>query len=306
MFKFYALFLFLSINSNAITQNIPTDKSVPVVAYWQKNDSKTLSITTTTKKTQAGKEPVFAKNTCEAQLKITDSTAEGYTIEWTYKDAGNAVRNIPELSGINSLFTNLKIIYKTDDVGMFKELVNYEEVKTFLYKAMDGLFNMAKDTSGTAIVKKEFQKIFSSRESLEQLLLRDISLFHSAYGVEYSFKPQIVETSLPNFIGGDPWPAQLSLKLSKLNAKENFAQVQITQEIDEAKAAAIITEYLAKLSASQGKELPKEEIPSGIIIKDLTEFDIVLSSGWIKRAYMKRLAKVSDVEKLNTYEIIIK
>jgi hypothetical protein len=137
-------------------------------------------------------------------------------------------------------------------------------------------------------------------------LLRDIALYHSAYGVEYSFTPQITETTLPNFIGGDPWPAQVSLKLSKLNAKEDLAQVQINQEIDQVKAAAIIKQYIAKLSAAQGKELPKDALPSTIMIKDNTEFDIVLSSGWIKRAYMKRVAKVSDIEKTGTYKIVMK
>ena len=60
------------------------------------------------------------------------------------------------------------------------------------------------------------------------------------------------------------------------------------------------------MAANQGKEVPKDAMPASIMIKDLTEFDVVLSSGWIKRAYMKRIAKAGDVEKVDTYEIIMK
>lgn len=306
MRKICILLVVVFIANFVIAQNIATENSAPVVAYWQKTDKKKLSITRTTKKTEAGKTPVFNTNTCEAQLQIIDSTAEGYTIEWTYKDAGSAAKNVPELSGITSLFTNLKIIYKTDDVGSFKELVNYEDVKKFLFNSMDALFQLAKDTSGIAMVKKEFQKIFSSRESLQQLLLRDISLYHTAYGVEYSLTPQTGETTLPNFLGGEPWPAQLSLKLSQLKAKEDFAQVQMIQEIDQVKAAEIMKQFIAKMAATQGKELPKDALPSTLMIKDHTEFDIVLSTGWIKRAYMKRMAQTGDFEKVDTYEIVMK
>lgn len=305
MRKICILLMIVSSTNFLSAQNIATENSVPVVAYWQKTDVKKLSITRTTKKTEAGKTTVFNTNTCEAQLKIVDSTTEGYTIDWTYKDAGTAAKNSPELSGITSLFTNLNIRYKTDDVGSFKELVNYEEVKKFLYTAMDALFQLAKDTSGINMINTEFKKILSSRESLQQLLLRDISLYHTAYGVEYSFTPQTGETSLPNFLGGEPWPAQLSLKLSQLKTKEDFAQVQMNQEIDQEKAAIIMKQFISRIAASQGKEVPKDALPSVLIIKDHNEFDIVLSSGWIKRAYMKRMARSGDVEKVDTYEILM-
>ena len=272
MKKIWVLFFIVSEAKLVSAQNIPTENSTPVVAYWQKKDQKKLSITRTTKKTETGKSPVFNSNTCEAQMQIIDSTTEGYTIVWTYKDAGTAAKKYPELTNITSLFNNLKIIYKTDEVGSFKELVNYEDVRKFLYHSMDALFQLAKDTAGISLIKTEFQKIFSSRESLQQLLLRDISLYHTVYGVEYSFTPQTGETELPNFLGGDPWPAQLSLKLSQLKAKEDFAQVQMIQEIDEVKAAAIMKKFISKMAANQGKEVPKDAMPASIMIKDLTEF----------------------------------
>ena len=306
MIKFCIL-LFLAFNCVFVfAQNVATDSSAPVVAYWQKAEKKQLSITRTTQKTNAGKAAARVTNTCEASLQIKDSTAEEYTIEWTYKDAGSAVKGKPQLNDLNSLLTNLKIIYTTDDVGMFKELVNYEEMRSFLHKAMDAMFKLAQDTTGLYLAKKELLQIFSSRESLEQILLRDIALYHSAYGLEYSFTPHIEETALPNFLGGDPWPAHISLKLSQLKPKQNFAQVYIDQEIDQEKAAVIMKQFVSKMAASQGKEVPQDEMPTSLIIKDHTEFDIILSTGWIKRVYMKRFAKTGDLEKVDTYEIVMK
>ena len=299
---FYTSFVFLT----GFAQNVATDTSAPVVAYWRLGDKKNLTIKKTVEQTQDGKPTKSSNNTYEVSLRVIDSTKENYTVEWIYKDGGSEIGKNPSLKDFNSLLTNLKIVYKTDEVGSFEELVNYDEIRRFLNQAIDLIVKQSKDTVGMRAVVQQLNQVFSTREGIEQLVLRDITLYHAVYGVEYSVHPTVTETTLPNFLGGDPWPATVSMKLAQPQPKQNSVQVIIDQEIDQVKAAAIIKQLAQKMAAATGKEVSEKDLPSYLMIKDHSEFDVILSSGWIKRAYMKRLAKSDDVGKTEIYEMVLR
>jgi len=52
--------------------------------------------------------------------------------------------------------------------------------------------------------------------------------------------------------------------------------------------------------------MQEDEFPSSININDHSEFDIALSSGWVKRAFVKRIAETDDVKKTDMIEIKMK
>ena len=298
-----ACLLFLSLFSNA--QNIPTDTSAPVVAYWRLGEKKTIRITKTVEKTKGGNQESFATNSCEAVITVKDSVKEGYTLQWKYTSLGNGEKPLQSMPEIYTLFKNLVVVYKTNDVGSFSELVNYAEVKKLIDASFSSFSKTAKDTSlAFRNAMKEMQAVFKSRESIEQLILKDISLFHTPFGLEYTLRKQEQEAELPNFLGGDPWPAVQSFQLTALKPKQDMAQIAIGQTIDEVKAATILKAFFTKLST--GKKIQEDEFPSYISIKDHHEFDVALSSGWIRRAYLQRTAQTDDIKKTETLEIIMK
>jgi hypothetical protein len=276
-------------------QNIATDTSAPFVAYWKKGEKKTFTITKKVEKTESSKIISTASNTCTVSVTVKDSTAEGYTLEWNYKYPQQAAR----IAGFEFLLNGLKVIYKTDDVGSFKELVNYDEIKMFLDKSLKAFASTAKDTTGMTTVMSQVKKVFSSRESVEQLLLREVSLYHTPYGVEYSINKTVTETELPNFIGGDPWPALLTMRLSGKPSSQ-IAQAVMDMEIDKVKAAENIKTFLVKTGQAMGKEVPESELPSYLEIKDRYQFDMVLKTGWIKTASVKRIANYGGKGKIET------
>lgn len=298
---------FLCFSFISIAQNIPTDTSAPVVAYWLLGEKKLVRITKTVEKTKAGKRESFANSNYEAAITVRDSVKEGYTMEWKYTSFGSSEGYLQSLPELHTLLKNLTIVYKTDDVGSFLELVNYPEVKKLVDASISSLSNITTDTNAVfRDAVKEMKTIFQSRESIEQLVLRDISLFHTPFGIEYSLLNQVQEAEIVNFLGGDPWPATLSFQLTSLKPEQDLIQVTIGQTIDEVKAAAILKDFFSKISAKSGNKIKEGEFPSYISIKDHHEFDIILSTGWIKRAYLKRIVQTDGVKKTETMDISIK
>ena len=286
-------------------QNIVTDTSVTCIAYWKRNDKKDLTVTITTKMSNKGIVSRELSDSYQVSVRIIDSTEKNYTIEWINTGTKSDVNNI-NLDGITAHFTGMKIIYKTDETGAFQGLVNYGEIQQHVNNTFDEL---KKKSSGNKVYDSMIQKVkpfFQSRESIEQLIIRDIALFHSAFGAEYSFgKNQQFETELPNFLGGDPFPALLTLYLVKKDKQKDVATVAFDMELDMEKSLDLIKDLLKK-STPPGTKVDEKTIPTYLVISDYNVFDLILSTGWIKRAYMKRIAKSGDFEKVQILEIIQK
>lgn len=294
--------LILSI-SVCTAQNRTTDTSATCIAFWKNKETKIYQI-------KHSKERLTAKGntasdaTYEAHIKVADSAAEGFTIEWVYKNfkPGGTADNT--INSLNSILEGLKIIYKTDDVGTFTELLNWKEVKDFAI----GNFEKATANKNT---DKEFiaalnqvKAIFQSKENIEAVLIREVQLFHSPYGVEYTKSPIVTETELPNVTGGAPFPASIILKLDELNTKMNYCRVSLNQKIDKEKAGPIIAAMLKKLSGS--KAVDEAEINSQIKdmeISDFNSFTYSISGGWMDKVVYKRIANAGSSKSIETYEI---
>src|SRR5690349_12989659 len=59
------------------------DTSQILIAHWKKGETKTYSITHNKQSSENGK-PTNTSLTYWATIKVMDSTAEGYTLQWNY------------------------------------------------------------------------------------------------------------------------------------------------------------------------------------------------------------------------------
>lgn len=290
--------------SIAYGQNKVTDTSATVVGYWGKGDTKKLIVKQGKEKNVNGKSSKEG-SAYEATMKVLDETEKSYTIEWTYRNISVDSDN-PLMKSLYKMAEGLKVIYKTDELGIFKELVNWEEMQSYLYKGLDKVEKEFGDNQAAKAVVKQFKGIYSTRESIESTL-RDIQLYHTPYGAEYKLnEPITAETQLPNILGGDPFPARLEIQMTVLKPKENYCKIVTKQEIDKERASKIIFEFIKKMAEKSGKPLPKDtEIPV-ITTNDISEHEIELAEGWVKRAYYKREMQSGQVKQIETYEITLK
>lgn len=300
----FILFL-LCTSLNLCAQNRITDTSATCIAFWKNKDAKVYLVKHRIEKTRTANQTVTTEASYEAHIKVKDSTASGFTIEWTYKSLsspGAIVENT--LNSLVKIMEGLKFVYKTDDVGMFTELLNWQEVRDAALKNYE---TALKDPS----VKKEFvtalnqvKAVFQSKENTENLLIREVQLFHSPYGTEYGSTGTAVETTIPNVMGGEPFPATIQFRLTELNKKKDYCSINIIQAIDKGKAGPIIAEMLKKLSGNT--QLDNSEInreTQELSIGDVSEYTYAISSGWLSRIYYKRTSSIGSLKQTEAYEI---
>lgn len=287
-------------------QNRTTDYSATCISFWKNKDTKIYTIThskerTTTKGSNSG------AATYEAHVKVTDSTADGFTLEWVYKNFKTTGLTDNTVNSLNAIMEGLKVKYKTDDVGSFTTLINWQEVRDFAFSNYEKIYAGATKNSEFAAALNQVKAIFQSKENIEALLIREVQLLHSPYGVEYNKNGQITDTELPNVTGGQPFPATIALKLDELNTAKNYCTVSMNQVIDKGKAGPIMAAMLKKLAGSKpvSEEEIKKEI-AGLEISDLNSFTYALSSGWIKKVIYKRIANIGPNKMVEVYEITAK
>lgn len=298
------LSILLLLSSVTHGQNRVTDTSATCIAFWKNGETKIYQLRHSKEKIESGISKSFTESVYEAHLKVVDSTEAGFTMEWVYKNFSSPLAGQLALNSLNAIMEGLKIKYKTDDVGMFTELLNWQEVRDFSISNYEKAIAGKSGDQEYVAALNQVKAIFSSKENIENLLIKEVQMFHAPYGVEYSYAGTVVDTELPNATGGAPFPATITLKLNEVNSPSDLCRVSVTQSIDKGKAGPIIAEVLRKLSSTpiQSEEELTRQTKS-LEISDTNEYTYHLSSGWIKRIYYKRLAITGKLSQVELYEI---
>lgn len=290
------LFLF----TFAVAQNKVTDTSATIVGYWQKGDKAKLSFTQTKERYKNGQLGSRGSSTCMIDFLVADATENSYTIHWKYGNIKlSETSPNPQVDKLSKLTEGITLVYQTDEMGTFKELLNWKEVQKIVYDAVDSVGRQVNKGEMNAILS-QLKNVYASKESIEQIVIRDVQLFHSLYGGDYVLKQKLVaDTELPNFLGGEPFPAILTIEMTELKPRDKYCKVQILQTINKEKATKLISDFVEKLSAGKSKETV---IPA-IGISDFNEFEVELNKGWVLRAFYKRIAEAENIKNIETYEI---
>lgn len=300
--SFFSILLFL--NSVSFSQNRITDTSATCIAFWKNKETKVYQIRHSKEKLESGNQKSVAEGFYEAHLSVIDSSEAGFTMEWVYKNFKTSMENESALSSLNAIMEGLKIVYKTDDVGMFTELINWEEVRDFSFSQYENLISAKSQNKEYVAALNQIKSIFQTKENIESLLIKEVQLFHTPFGVEYYTTGTIVETELPNVTGGAPFPATITLKLDELNLQSNRCTVSLNQTIDKGKAGPIIVAMLKKLSSSPiESEAEINKQIQDMEISDINQYTYAISSGWLNSIFFKRTSNVGKFKQTETYEI---
>jgi|GEM_PF-1866838 hypothetical protein len=298
-----AVGLFLAKTSYA--GELADGKTASVVSNWKEGDNKGLTVKIGKQKEANGR-LTNEDITYDVDIKVIGENEDGYTIEWIYNNITYSGSN-PFVKKLYKTSEGLKIVYTTGKDGMFRELVNWKEVQEHLYGALDLLENEFPDNQAIKGLISQFKALYSSRDSIESTL-RDIQIYHSPYGGEYTLGEWTsTETTLPNHLGGYPFPAVIKTGMTELDLVKNRCKIVASQKIDEEKAASAVKEFLRTTAEkSAGPRHFKESEQSGISINDVFEYDVELNGGWVNKAYFKRETRTGPAKGVNTYEITLR
>jgi hypothetical protein len=237
MKKVLSLIMILSISTNLFSQ-IDTTK-VAFVSYWSIGDSYDFKVSKIKQQWKEGKLTKDQKQDYIANFTVIDSTENSYTIKWSYENDLGSTYKIPEkLLDRFSKYKITEIKYKTSEVGDLIEILNWEEVGETMNSMFDDIIEVLgnkdekkKDALKTAM--QPFKQIYSSKQGVEQLVLKELQYFHFPMGLEYDItEPLLYDEELPNMFGGKPIKAKAKLYFENVDFEESFCVVKQEMSLD--------------------------------------------------------------------------
>ncbi|MEJ1223965.1 hypothetical protein [Sediminicola sp. 1XM1-17] len=234
----YKIIILALIFSTPIYSQINSSK-VAFVSYWSIGDSYDFNVSKIKQKWKDGNLTKDEHQNYIANFTVLDSTDKSYTINWSYEvDLGSTYKIPEKLVEKFSKYKLNKIIYKTTELGEFIEILNWKEVGDIMNNMFDDLITFQGEENGKQIdalktAMQPLKQIYSSKQGIEQLVVKELQYFHQLMGLEYDIsEPIIYEESLPNMFGGNPIKAQAKLYFENVDFTESYCTVKQELSMD--------------------------------------------------------------------------
>lgn len=264
--KLHLLFFFFG---SLICFSQTDSTKVPFVAYWSIDDNYDYAITKIKKKWSKGELKKTDSTTYFANFSVIDSTETEYLISWKLK---SNFLNLPaEFSNLlNDKSIVLELKYKTNELGEFLGIENWQEVSTVIEAMFATAFvNMKSKLDETDITKlkeaiQPFIDVYTSKEGVESLLLEELLFFHYPMGVELDFtEPYIYEDEYDNFFGGNPLRGTSKITFEEVDFEEGFCVFKVESAIYPEDSKQMLKEMIKQMSNTTDMNKLNEIIDEG-------------------------------------------
>ncbi|MEF3077385.1 hypothetical protein [Winogradskyella poriferorum] len=283
------LFLFFSLISYS---QIDSTK-VSFVAYWSIGDDYDFKVS---KVKREWKNDVLTKKDSSqyiANFKVLDSNDKSYKIQWTYKN--NIVSTFQEKAenifddkeAVNQILKKndlSKVIYKTNELGEFLEILNWKELGESTKLLLQEMLNSFEKKNPEKVSElrnaiNPIIEIYSSKQGIEQLAINELQYFHFPFGLEYDItEPIEYEQELPNVLGGKPIIADATLTFEEVDFENSFCSLKEETVINPDDTKRVVKELFTKMKIEESKA--KETIDNAIFdITDLNYYQYYYNPG---------------------------
>lgn len=276
------------------------DSSFQAIGYWDLNETQKYKITHSKYKVVGIDSTLTTKIEYDLNIKITDSTAKSYTIEWEYLNFKTNLKNpfISKMLGINEF---KKIVFKTDEMGSFQEIVNSEELEKGYKKSMALL---KKEFSGfdkeASPMLKQLEALYANKASIENGATKDIKQFYNFHGGAYTLN-EVLEGDLKvdNLFGGEPFDAKVYVELTDIYNEDEYVILMMEQYVDKQQLSDVIVDVGQSLTNKKISEDLKKDIEN-------IEHSIILTSSIHSSGWPLYSMQVTEVNIKNKKEVEIR
>lgn len=246
------LFFFL----NLVGQINANDSSVQVIGYWEKGEKQSYVITT--EKYKIKNNDTTSRNFLKynVDIQIIDSTADSYTIDWLYKNYEYRTEN-PIMKKLSSLMEDMIITIKTNKLGVFQEVENWQEIKNYILKSTKMLSSELKNVPEIDKVIANIESLYNTKEAIEASAIREIQQFHTYHGAKYKLNEEYKATvKVLNIYGGEPFDSNINVWLDEYNSEENNYVIRMSQSVDSKQLLDASVDYITKMAKTMGSPAP--------------------------------------------------
>ncbi len=257
LFFFLGLYFFCC--SKIFAQINPADSTHQVIGYWDKNEKQSYLITLQNYRVKGSDTTSRTMITYEVDVTIKDSTEQSYTIEWVYKNFNIKPEN-EFAKNLAATSNNMKVVFKTDEMGAFREVVNWKEIKDFMQKTTSDLKKQYKGAPNIEQVISQTAKMYSDKSTIEAGAIQDIQQFYTWYGARYKLGEELKgNVKVANLHGGAPFDAELTIVLDEVNFEEENSILRMWQTTNSEQLTNAAFDQVKENAKKAGKKAPKKK-----------------------------------------------
>jgi hypothetical protein len=294
--------LFLATGLTTFGQINIADSTAQVITYWDKGEKQNYSVTTKKIKLKGTDTASKDITTYDVEITVLNQADKSYTIQWLYKDIKTNSTN-QTIQKLMNITKDMKVIFKTDELGAFTEVVNWKEIRDYIQKATTSLSKEFAVILEMDKLLKQIAVTYSSKEAVESAAIKDIRQFHTFHGAKYKLGEILKgQLKVPNLLGTEPFDSDFTIYLSEINEADNNFIMRATQEVNKEQLTNATFDYLTKMANIMKIKSPKRED-----LKDLKNETLTASrihgTGWI--VYSVQTTTVTSDNLTNIEERII-
>ncbi len=308
MHRFFATIVVLLACFQGFAQLSLKDSTMQAITYWANKENQTYHVVDEKVKVKSKDTTSVERIDYDVEITVKDSTANSYTLEWRYKNYKVKTDN-KFTQKLVSIAEDIPVVFKTNEMGVFQEVVNWEQMRDYISKATESLRFEFKDTPKIAEVTAHVANLFSSKQAIESAAIKDIQQFHSFYAGKYKLGEVVKNKGkIAGLYGGDPFDAEVSVVLDEINEKEETATLKYSQTVDSEQITKATLNYLQKLAKSMGTPVPKKEDLPPMTMEDVVATSFHAPSGWVLYSISTREVNADDTRKIDrrTIELVSK
>lgn len=281
------------------------DSSAQAITYWSKGDKQNYSISTEKIKIKGADTTSRETTTYDVEVTVLKQSDKSYTVEWTYKNisSNNPNQNIQKLMNMTR---DMKVVFTTNELGVFAEVVNWKEIRTYIEKASSAL---KKEYSSIPEMEKligQISTIYSTKEAIESAAIKDIQQFHTFHGAKYKLGEVINgQQKVSNLFGGAPFDSDFSVYLDELNEADNNFILRANQEVNPDQLTQATFEYMTKMASTMNLTPPKKEDLNGVK-NQTTTATRMHGTGWVVYSIQTTTVNTENITNIEERIIEIK
>lgn len=279
-----------------------TTESVAVNPYWEKGDQFFYEQNEKEYQVKNGDTIIKKNKRFDLNLTVTDQDSTSYTIEWiTQPD----LSQIPPalLEEFKTKIGNQRFIYKTNQMGQFQELLNFDEIVAYNKNIIEFMGDQIPNKNNKKAFKMALEKVFGNDEVTTQLIASKINTFHLFYGKLISkTKPEKKRFESINPVTKNKIIYNQSIQLEEYNPEDQVYTLYSETSPEEENLIGEIKSTLETIISKEAKEM--EQIQNLDYISKV--FQATHNSGVILYQMKRDFIEVDNQETIKELEFILK
>lgn len=286
--KIYLLLLLLAHVSPVLGQINMQDSTVQAITYWSKGERQSYRIESLKVKANAVDTVLLEHRIDDVEITVLQETKKSYTIEWRYKSNDTRVQN-PDLEKMMyDVEDEFRIVYRTDENGIFEELTNWREVKSQFERGLKKWVERNRHLPRVEEAYELAKKTYLDQGKLAFYFLKPIVQFHHFYGFKYKLgrKFDVYPEEAASSSENAPASVKSQRMLMDIYPDKSYFRLESLTEVTLAPPQEVTKK-------AHGEAIPKDK-PLDKIVNMVILRSLMHESGWVIESDFTSVVSSSD------------